>query len=156
MKQDLVVERNVDVPMRDGALLRAVVYRPNVPDRLPVLLQRTPYGKDFSDVGFCLMAASRGYAVVVQDTRGRWDSEGIHYPMRYEFDDGYDTVEWAAAQPWANGKVGMWGGSYVGWTQWAAAVMRPPSLAAICPTVTFTDVNTELFRLGGTLALGVA
>ena len=150
----IIVERDVEATMRDGKVLRANIYRPDVPERLSVLLQRTPYGKDGSDVSFCMLSAARGYAVVVQDTRGRWASEGTHFPFRDEFDDGYDTVEWAGGQPWANGKVGMWGGSYVGYTQWAAAATQPPSLVAIFPEVTFTDVYEDCFVPGGALALG--
>ena len=151
----LIVERNVEAVMRDGTILRAHVYRPDVKERLPVLLQRTPYNKDASKVDFCLLSAERGYAVVVQDTRGRWASDGLHYALRDEFEDGYDTVKWAASQPWANGKVGMWGGSYVGWTQWAAAATRPPLLVTIFPSVTFTDAYADLWYPGGELALGV-
>ena len=145
----LIVERNVEAIMRDGTILRANVYRPDVAERLPVLLQRTPYGKDGSSVDFCLLSAERGYAAVVQDTRGRWASDGEHYPMRDEFEDGYDTVEWVASQPWANGKVGTWGGSYVGYTQWAAAVTQPPSLKAIFPWVTWADTYTVPTHGGG-------
>jgi uncharacterized protein len=152
----IVVERDVEVAMRDGTILRANVYRPEQAEQMPVLLQRTPYGKDGSDVAFCMLSAARGYAVVVQDTRGRWASDGVHYPMRDEFDDGYDTVEWAARQPWANGKVGMWGGSYVGWTQWTAAASKAPSLVAIYPEITFTDTYGDCFCPAGALALGVA
>lgn len=151
----IIVERNVEAAMRDGVILRANVYRPDVPEKLPVLLQRTPYNKDASAADFALLSAERGYAVVIQDTRGRWASDGEHYPMRDEFEDGYDTVQWVAAQPWANGKVGMWGGSYVGWTQWAAALMRPPALKAIFPLVTFTDLYADLLHPGGAFALGV-
>jgi len=154
-QQKLIVERDVEAVMRDGTILRANIYRPDVSERLPVLLQRTPYGKDFSSLDFCLLSAARGYAVVVQDTRGRWASDGQHYPFRDEFNDGYDSVEWAAAQPWANGKVGMWGGSYVGFTQWAAAAMCPPSLMAIFPFVTFTDTYADAFCPGGVSASGV-
>ena len=155
-QQKVIVERDVEAVMRDGTILRANVYRPDVSERLPVLLQRTPYGKDFSGVDFCMLSAGRGYVVVVQDTRGRWASDGQHYPFRDEFNDGYDTVEWAAAQPWANGKVGMWGGSYVGFTQWAAAATCPPSLVTIFPWVTFTDTYGQVLQPGGALALGVA
>ncbi|MBC7238082.1 MAG: CocE/NonD family hydrolase, partial [Chloroflexi bacterium] len=153
--QQIIVERDVEIPMRDGTILRANVYRPAAEGRFPVLLQRTPYGKDTASVDFGLLSAARGYAVIVQDTRGRWASDGIHYPLRDEFDDGYDSVEWAAAQSWANGKVGMWGGSYVGWTQWAAAAARPPSLVAIFPSVTFMDPYADVWRPGGALGLGV-
>jgi len=150
----VTVETNVGAAMRDGTVLRADVYRPETTERLPVLLQRTPYNKSGADAGFCLRSAERGYAVVVQDTRGRWASDGLHYPFRDEFEDGYDSVEWAASQPWANGKVGMWGGSYVGYTQWAAAATRPPSLVAIFPSITFTDAYADPTYPGGALALG--
>lgn len=152
----ILVERNVEATMRDGTILRANVYRPDIPEKVPVLLQRTPYGKDAAGIDFCMLSAARGYGVIVQDTRGRWASDGIHYPMRDEFEDGYDSVEWAASQPWANGKVGMWGGSYVGWTQWAAAVMKPPSLVALFPAVTFTDPYADTVYPGGAFAQGVA
>jgi putative CocE/NonD family hydrolase len=121
---------------------------------LPVLLQRTPYGKAFVQTTFALMAAERGYAVVNQDTRGRWASEGDGYPLVHEKNDGYDTVEWAAQQPWSNGKVGMFGLSYMGYTQFAAAVTHPPSLRTIIPNVTFCDAHSIAYR-GGALALGV-
>jgi len=150
----VIVERNVETPMRDGVILRADVYRPQTSGPLPVLLQRTPYGKAFSSNAFALAAAERGYVVVVQDTRGRWASDGDGTPFVHEKADGYDTVQWAAAQPWADGAVGMWGGSYVGYTQLAAAALRPPALKAIVPTVTFCDPYTVLYR-GGVLALGV-
>ena len=116
MSKTVIVERDVEARMRDGVVLRADVYRPDTPDPLPVLLQRTPYGKGFSNPAFALLAAGRGYAVVIQDTRGRWASDGDGYPLIHETDDGYDTVEWAAHQLWADGKVGMYGGSYVGYT----------------------------------------
>jgi len=155
MSARIVVERDVEAQMRDGVILRADVYRPDTEEPLPVLLQRTPYGKGFSNPAFALMAAERGYAVVVQDTRGRWASDGDGYPFIHEQADGYDSVEWAAAQPWADGKVGMYGGSYVGYTQWAAAVTQPPSLKAIVPTVTFCDPR-DIFYGGGAFGLGVA
>jgi putative CocE/NonD family hydrolase len=155
MSARIVVERDVEAKMRDGVILRADVYRPDTEEPLPVLLQRTPYGKGFSNPAFALMAAERGYAVVIQDTRGRWASDGDGYPFVHEKADGYDSVEWAAGQPWAYGKVGMYGGSYVGYTQWAAAVTQPPSLKAIAPTVTFCDPR-DIFYREGAFALGVA
>jgi len=155
MSARIIVERDVEAKMRDGVILRADVYRPDMEGPLPVLLQRTPYGKGFSNPAFALMAAERGYAVIIQDTRGRWASDGDGYPLIHEKVDGYDSVEWAASQPWANGKVGMYGGSYVGYTQWAAAVTQPPSLKAIVPTVTFCDPR-DISYAGGAFALGVA
>jgi len=148
------VERDVESKMRDGVILRADVYRPNTSAPLPVLLQRTPYGKGFSSTTFALMAAERGYAVVIQDTRGRWASDGDGYPMVHEMEDGHDSAEWAAHQPWASGRVGMFGASYVGYTQWAAAATQPPSLKAIVPEVTFCDPYTIAYH-GGAFALGV-
>ena len=149
----LIVERDVEAEMRDGVVLRADVYRPDTSEPLPVLLQRTPYGKGWSQVSFALMAAERGYAVAIQDTRGRWASEGDGYPFVHEMNDGYDSVEWVARQPWSDGQVGMYGGSYVGYTQLAAAAMRPPSLKAIVPTITFCDPYTIGYN-NGALALG--
>jgi putative CocE/NonD family hydrolase len=151
--KSLVVERDVAAPMRDGVVLRADVYRPDTPEPLPVLLQRTPYGKGYAETSFALMAAERGYAVVIQDTRGRWSSEGDGTPFLHEKADGFDSVAWAAAQPWSAGKVGMFGGSYVGYTQLAAAVTRPPALVTIAPAVTFCDPYRLSYN-GGAVALG--
>ena len=153
MSRTIIVERDAQAPMRDGVILRADVYRPEPSEPLPVLLQRTPYGKTFANPAFALMAAERGYAVVIQDTRGRWASDGDGYPFVHEMADGYDSVEWVAHQPWANGKVGMYGGSYVGYTQLAAAVTRPPALKAIAPAITFCDPY-DVCYLNGAFALG--
>ena len=153
MSKTLFVERDVEARMRDGVILRADVYRPNGQEPAPVLLQRTPYGKGYSQTSFALLAAERGYAVVIQDTRGRWASEGEDYPFIHEMIDGFDSVGWAASQPWSNGKVGMFGGSYVGYTQLAAATMCPPSLKTIIPAITFCDPSA-VFHTGGALALG--
>jgi putative CocE/NonD family hydrolase len=153
MSTTIIVERDVQARMRDGTILRADIYRHDTIERLPVLLQRTPYGKGFSQTSFAFMAAERGYAVIIQDTRGRWASDGLNYPMIFEKEDGYDTVEWAASQPWSNGKVGMFGGSYVGYTQYAAAASQPPSLKTIVPFVTFCNPY-QLAFMGGALNLG--
>src|SRR5258706_5893335 len=112
-------ERNGAVRMRDGVRLRADIFRPDAEGKFPVLLQRTPYDKD-NAVQFGLKAAAQGYVVIVEDARGRFTSEGDWYPFRNEPNDGYDTVEWAAALPYSTGKVGMFGGSYVGATQMLA------------------------------------
>src|SRR5882724_4713845 len=103
---DVTVERNVAAKMRDGVTLRADIYRPKGDGRFPVLLVRTPYDKTGS-MGFGLRAAAQGYVVIAQDVRGRFESEGEWYPFQHESQDGYDTVEWAAALPYSNGKVGM-------------------------------------------------
>jgi putative CocE/NonD family hydrolase len=156
---NLTVERNVPVPMRDGITLRADVYRPAaVGDRFPVLLERTPYSKtNFLAVGMTLdplRAASTGYAVVIQDTRGRFASEGEFCPFANESLDGYDTVEWCAEQPWSTGKVGMYGSSYMGATQWQAARERPPHLAAIVPNQSSSDYYEGRSYMGGVFELG--
>jgi putative CocE/NonD family hydrolase len=153
MNNNLIVERDVETPMRDGVILRSDVYRPQTDSALPVLLQRTPYLKGYSQLSFALNAAGRGYAVVIQDTRGCGSSGGEGYPFIHEKEDGYDSVQWAAGQPWSNGRVGMFGGSYVGYTQYAAAVMQPPALQAITPAITFTDPRLTSYK-GGALELG--
>ena len=141
-------ERGVAVKMRDGVVLRADVYRPDADGKFPVLLQRTPYNKA-GEFDFGLKAAARGYVVVVQDVRGRYTSEGEWYTFRHEPDDGYDTVEWAAALPDSNGKVGMFGGSYVGATQMLTAIAHPPHLAGIFPVVTASNYHENWTYQGG-------
>src|SRR5437870_11063426 len=145
---DVTVERNVAAKMRDGVTLRADIYRPKAEGKFPVLLVRTPYDKTGS-MGFGLRAAARGYAVIAQDVRGRFESEGEWYPFKNESQDGYDTVEWAAALPYSNGKVGMFGGSYVGATQFLAAIAKPPHLSGICPTVTASNYHDGWTYQGG-------
>jgi uncharacterized protein len=136
----ITVERNVAAKMRDGVTLRADIYRPNADGKFPVLLVRTPYDKTV-ELSFGVKAAERGYVVIAQDVRGRFASEGDWYPFKYESQDGYDTVEWAAALPYANGKVGMFGASYVGATQFLAATAKPPHLAGIFPDVTASNYH---------------
>ena len=153
----LKIETNVAVPMRDGTILYADIYRPEGPGPYPVLLQRTPYDKTMPlslHMLDPLKAAKRGYAVVIQDTRGRYTSEGEFYAFRDDIHDGYDTVEWAASQPWSLGKVGMYGNSYVGATQWLAAKSCPPHLAAIAPRVTASNYRDGWTYQGGAFALG--
>jgi putative CocE/NonD family hydrolase len=151
-------ERNVATPMRDGTILYADVYRPQGDGRHPVLLQRTPYDKSLPGV-ISLMAdplrlAGAGYVVVVQDTRGRWTSEGDFGLFADEIEDGYDTVEWCAEQPWSGGKVGMFGVSYVGATQWLAALAAPPHLVAIMPALSPASAYEGWAYRGGAFELG--
>ena len=103
----VIVEHGVAVTMRDGTVLRAEIYRPVAPGRFPVLLERTPYDKH-SDGGvdFSLKAGARDYVVINQDVRGRYTSDGEWYPVLHESNDAYDTVEWAAALPYSDGRVG--------------------------------------------------
>lgn len=155
--QSLKMETNVAVPMRDGTILYADIYRPEGPGPFPVLLQRTPYDKSMPlsrNMLDPLKAASHGYVVVIQDTRGRYTSGGEFYPFRDDLHDGYDTVEWAASQPWSSGKVGMYGNSYVGATQWQAAKSCPPHLVAIAPRVTASNYHEGWTYQGGAFELG--
>jgi len=134
--------------MRDGVTLRADIYRPKADGKFPVLLVRTPYDKN-GEVNFGLKAAARGYVVIAQDVRGRYTSDGDWYPFKFESQDGYDTVEWAAALPYSNGKVGMFGGSYVGATQYLAAIAHPPHLSGICPNYTASNYHDGWTYQGG-------
>ncbi len=145
---DVIVERNVAMKTRDGVTLYADIYHSAGGESLPVLLTRTPYDKS-TGAGFGRMGALRGYLVVVQDVRGRYTSEGEWYPFKHEIEDGYDTVEWAAALPHSSGKVGMYSGSYVGATQMLAAIGHPPHLAGICPVVTASNYHENWTYQGG-------
>lgn len=133
----VTVQTNVRVKMRDGVSLIADIYRPKAPGKFPVLLTRTPYNR--KDAGTGIYLASRGYVAILQDTRGRYESEGEFYPFKYEMNDGYDTIEWAAGLEYSDGQVGMFGGSYVGATQMLAALSKPPHLKAIFPYVTASE-----------------
>ena len=139
---DIIIQRDVPLKTRDGVTLRGDIYRPNSPDKFPVILMRTPYDKS---VGWAVAPAprivARGYVLIVQDVRGRYRSEGEWYPFRHEQADGYDSVEWAASLPYSNGKVGMMGASYVGATQMLAAISTPPHLAGIAPNVTASNYH---------------
>jgi uncharacterized protein len=155
----VMVELDVPARMRDGVTLRANVYRPPGEGPWPTLLTRTPYGKDDVDALLWLepvRAAHRGFLVVIQDTRGRFASDGEWSPFAFEREDGYDAVEWAARLPGSNGRVGMFGDSYVGNTQWMAAVEQPPSLGAIAPALTWSEPLDGLLGRGGALELGLA
>src|SRR6185503_11833431 len=147
----ITYERSVAVKMRDGVTLRADIYRPKAEGKFPTLLQRTPYNKD-SEFEFGMKAAARGYVVIVQDVRGRYASEGDWYTCKNEPSDGYDTVEWAAGLPYSDGRVGMFGGSYVGATQMLAAITHPPHLAGICPVVTASNYHENWTYTGGAFA----
>lgn len=135
---EVKVEPNVGVPMRDGVKLATDLYRPADVERSPVILIRTPYKKEMSGLQGSYYAR-RGYVVAVQDCRGRFGSPGTWEPFIHEPEDGHDTVEWLAAQPCSNGRVGMIGGSYLGWVQWWAASAKPPHLVTIIPNVAPPD-----------------
>jgi len=152
----ILIEKNVPVPMRDGVKLMADIYRPDSSERFPVLLMRTPYNKeDAQTMNYAHPSwyAQHGYVVIVQDTRGRWKSEGEFIPHQSEKEDGYDTVEWAAALPYAKPKVGMYGFSYVGSAQWQAALSKPPHLACIVPGMTGSDTYQGMVYRNGAFSL---
>jgi putative CocE/NonD family hydrolase len=156
--REVLVQRNVPAVMRDGATLMSNVYRPAESGEYPVLLTRLPYGKDLplgSSVLDPLKAAEAGYIVVVQDVRGRYRSEGKFVPFVKEYEDGYDTVEWAARLPGSDGSVGMYGLSYFGKTQWHAAVMQPPALKSMVPGITWGNHLNGVQMRGGVQELGL-
>lgn len=142
-KYTLIIEKNVMVPMKDGTKLATDVYRPNAWRKFPVILIRTPYEKSGSMHPYKQMAevfACQGYAVVVQDVRGKFDSEGAFYPYAYEALDGHTTVTWAGEAPWSNGNVGFLGISYLGSCAWLAARYKSPYLRTMITM--FTTQNT--------------
>ena len=153
----------IDVPMsmRDGTRLAADLYFPEKPGVYPVLLERTPYGKHQSimvSIQAPQFLAQHGFVVAIQDTRGRYASEGCWYPFREEAwaekQDGYDSVEWLATQPWSNGKVGTFGGSFAGFNQYLLAGQLPPHLVALFPRQAACSLRREWVYRGGALELG--
>ncbi|MEP6560306.1 MAG: CocE/NonD family hydrolase [Nakamurella sp.] len=185
---DIVIERDVAVPVRDGTVLRVNIFRPPGGGRHPVLLCAHPYSKDRTPVlrrfgrgyripfQYRLMPQSqpfahsaltgwegpdpaywvtRGYIVINADLRGWGTSGGVGDLLsEQEGLDCHDVIEWAAARPWSNGRIGMTGVSYLAITQWAAASTRPPHLAAICPWEGFTDVYRNFAHPGGVAEIG--
>src|SRR5438093_5644164 len=154
---EVQVKRDVRVPARDGIGLATDIYFPALhnglaPGSFPVLVERTPYDKDATR--FVLHArffARHGYVVLVQDVRGRGNSAGEWYPFAHEAPDGYDTIEWAAAQPWCDGKVGTMGTSYMAAVQSAAATLNPPHLKAMFVTEGPSDYYSCSMRQNGAL-----
>ncbi len=136
------------VAMRDGVHLATDVYLPDCEGKVPTVLIRTPYGKNVAPSMY-YKYVRRGYAVVIQDTRGREDSEGEWIPNYYETEDGDDTLNWIAKQEWSDGGVGMTGGSYLGYVQWAAMVSENPHLKAMLSSVTAGSAFGDLPRRGG-------
>ncbi len=154
--EPILIDHHRPVRMRDGVTLYADVYRPARTDRFPTIVVRTPYGVQRENVGVhdnLVYLARTGYAVVNMDCRGRYESEGQWDPFRAEALDGYDTIEWAAKQPWSNGKVATQGGSYLGHVQWAAGTQQPPSLVAMFPAVASTNLYSNWITHGGAFRL---
>ncbi len=150
-----VRQLHVPVAMRDGVHLYANIFLPPGGGRVPAILVRTPYGKGPGLNNNWQAFVDRGYAAVIQDVRGRYESEGAFDPLRQEPNDGDDTINWIARQPWSNGKVGMTGGSYVGIVQWKAALLNNPHLKAIFPVVSgYDDYRDRFYSTGGAMKLG--
>ncbi|HTT64361.1 MAG TPA: CocE/NonD family hydrolase [Bryobacteraceae bacterium] len=146
---------DVRVPMRDGVHLSANVFRPDAPRRYPTILVRTPYGKGAGLSSTYAPFVRNGYAVVVQDVRGRYASEGVFRPLEQEPADGDDTLNWIARQPWSDGKIGMLGGSYLGIVQWKVATLHNSHLKAMFPSVSGCDDYMDRFySSGGAMKLG--
>jgi putative CocE/NonD family hydrolase len=150
-RNDIAIENRVPVPMRDGTVLYADVYRPAADGTYPVLVSRTPYSTERFPSAYegAVYFAQRGYVYVYQDVRGRHESDGVWEPFRNGGRDGYDTIAWAAKQPWSNGKVAMQGGSYLGQNQWRAAQAAPPALVTIFPMVASTSIYHDWITLNG-------
>ncbi|MGQ0501416.1 MAG: CocE/NonD family hydrolase [Panacagrimonas sp.] len=156
----VIIEKNIPVPMRDGVVLRADIYRPSAGGRHPVLIQRTPYNKELLPLVSLTMdplrAAAAGYVVVIQDVRSRWASEGAPFVLyAKEDEDGFDTAAWAAGQAWSDGNTAAYGLSYMGGTTWMTAITTPPSLRAISPTTAPCEFWNNHFWRGGALQLGL-
>jgi putative CocE/NonD family hydrolase len=150
-----VKQTHVRVQMRDGVQLFANVFRPGGPGTYPTILIRTPYGKGEDWSANHQVFVEHRYAVVVQDVRGRYESQGNFEPFTQEAADGDDTLNWIAKQAWSNGKIGMTGGSYLGIVQWKVAVLNNPHLKAIFPWVSGDDDYTDrAYSTGGALKLG--
>jgi putative CocE/NonD family hydrolase len=156
--RSVTIDYDLDVPMRDGVTLKADLFRPAGGDRWPAVLIRTPYdrqlGSSFGMQMNAVQLAAAGYAVVVQDVRGRFASGGDFTPFMNEGRDGVDSIAWCAEQPWSNGRVGTTGSSYVGFVQVLAAKECPDALRAWVPSVTTIDARTGWVYEGDALALG--
>lgn len=159
--EDVRVEKNVMVPMRDGTKMATDIYLPDLPgnseqsaDPWSTLLCRTPYNKEYFGSQAEAFAKNR-YAVVVQDVRGRFASEGEFTPHRNEIEDGYDTVEWAADQSWSNGRIGTYGVSYMGSTQWGMIHNDeiPPHLETMAPGFAHSNYYLDSSFAGGAMLL---
>ena len=152
---EIVKRLNVPVPMQDGIRLAANIFLPAETGRFPTILVRTPYNKGDDLLPNFRSFLEHGYAMVVEDARGRYESEGVFDPFGQEPKDGNDTLNWIARQPWSDGKIGMLGGSYLGIVQWKAALLNNPHLKAIAPVVSGSDdYRDRYYSTGGAMQLG--
>jgi hypothetical protein len=150
------IERAVTMFTSDGTALVADVYRPETDGTTPTILVRIPFSKTFSNSFYATVVgrfwAEHGYTVVIQGTRGRYLSSGQYYPFRYERQDGIETLQWISRQAWSNGRIGMWGGSYFGYTQWVVADQTNPGPSALQIQIASTDFY-GMFYPGGAFSL---
>lgn len=146
----MIIEKNIMVSMPDGVHLATDIYRPETEEALPVLINRTPYDKDREGTSFEVQAyINAGYAVAIQDVRGRYHSEGDFIPYDNETEDALCFYNWIREQPWCNGKFGTFGASYNGATQWLPARRSPEGLCAMVTTVTFDNMFNNCTYQGG-------
>jgi len=147
---NIVVERRIEIPLRDGVTLRATLFRPDAPGRFPAIVYRTPYGQEeyAAEPEFPIKAARRGYLVFLVDVRGRYTSDGEFEAYRNEKQDGYDVIEWAASHARSDGRVGSYGQSYPGFVQWLALSQDPPHYVTAVPTMTPTSSHHFFFQGG--------
>jgi putative CocE/NonD family hydrolase len=150
-----IFEQNVMIAMRDSTKLAANIFRPKGEGRFPVILLRSPYGKHDEKSPEAKRYTAAGFAMVVQDCRGKGNSEGVWDPFRYDPEDGFDTQEWIGQQPWCNGEIGTSGGSYLGWTQWASAANASRYLKTMAPVVPFGNVFDDIAYSGGAFQLAL-
>ena len=148
---EVTVRYDMKVPMDDGTLLSTDIYLPDADGSYPTLLMRTPYNNYDPSTGYFF--AEHGYAVVLQDVRGKCDSDGLFYPLVNEAKDGYTTQTWCAAQPWSNGKIGTLGSSYVGATQWLPSSLANENLVCLFPYVAASNYYRHWFYNNGAFAL---
>ncbi|WP_200416407.1 CocE/NonD family hydrolase [Virgibacillus salexigens] len=149
---NMEIDKNMPCELSDGTVLQSDVYRPAEAGEYPVLMLRLPYNKEarryYDEYLEVPRMVEAGYVVILQDVRGRYASGGEFYPFVHEGKDGFEAVEWAARLPFSNGKVGLFGMSYHGYTQLAAAVEQPPSLKAIAPVMTMADPWGDILGTG--------
>ena len=146
-KSNDLTKQTVHLAVEDSIKLAADLYLPDGPGPFPCILVRSPYSKDgIGEFGekYVRLFLSHGWAVIIQDTRGKFESEGIYHPFKHERPDGLATIKWVRSQSWCNGKVAGWGGSYVGYTQWAIA----DQLDVITPTVTSANMYELIYPAG--------
>lgn len=156
LQSPIAVEQlGLAVPMRDGVRLATDVFLPKEGGRWPTILVRTPYNRKAPYTTSYRYFVPHGYAVVIQDVRGRFASQGVFESTLHEGPDGNDTLNWIASQPWSDGRIGMAGGSYLGIAQWWAAVQGNPHLQTISPMCSGNDEYTDRFySQGGALQIG--